>query len=339
MRDFKDRLSVLIAILGLLAALGGCRHVSAGADAPLPAADRGKSAACLIRIVETDQGFAFFEGNQKVLFYQRKPKSRDGKYTRNNYVHPLYGLDGEVLTEDFPSDHLHHRGIFWAWHQIWVGDKKVGDGWSLKDFVLDVCDAKILAEDSQSRALQVQVLWKSPLWVDSEGRQKAFVKETTIIRVHRASGDICKVDFEIRLLALEEGARIGGANNEKAYGGFSTRIRLPEGIRFTGSNGTVEPARTPVEGGPWLDFSGDFGGPGKRSGLAILCHSSLPGYPQKWILRRRGSMQNPVYPGREAILLSRVKPLVLRYRLIVHRGDARHVDLDELQAQYNSEYQ
>jgi len=98
----------------------------------------------------------------------------------------------------------------------------------------------------------------------------------------------------------------------------------------------VEPTNLSVEAGPWLDFSGNLGGNVKTSGLAILCHSSLLGYPQRWILRRKGSAQNPVYPGSEPVPLSRDKPLVLRYRLIIHRGDVNHVDLDKLQAEYNS---
>ena len=75
---------------------------------------------------------------------------------------------------------------------------------------------------------------------------------------------------------------------------------------------------------------------GRTSGLTILCHKSSPGYPQRWILRRKGSAQNPVYPGRHPVPLSREKPLVLRYRLIIHRGDVNDVDLDRLQAEYNS---
>ena len=27
------------------------------------------------------------------------------------YLHPIYGLDGEVLTDDFPKDHVYHRGL------------------------------------------------------------------------------------------------------------------------------------------------------------------------------------------------------------------------------------
>jgi hypothetical protein len=288
-----------------------------------------------IQIVQSDEGFLVTEGEQTVLFYQRRPRSLEGKYTRADYVHPLYGLDGEILTEDFPADHLHHRGIFWAWHQVYVGDRRVGDGWSLRDISWDVYDAKVLAVDSESRALRVQVLWKSPLWTDASGGQKPFIDETTTITVHRAGGDIRKIDFEIRLLALEDDVRIGGAKNERGYGGFSTRIRLPEGIEFTGRAGPVEPQGISVEAGPWLDFSGPFINDERITGLAILCHKSNPGYPLRWILRRRGSMQNPVWPGRDAVTLCREKPVILRYRLIVHRGNVHHVDLNQLQAEYN----
>lgn len=290
-----------------------------------------------VKILETGEGFHFTEAGEKVMFYQRRHKSINGKYLRANYIHPLYGLDGEILTEDFPADHPHHRGIFWAWHQVWLGDKKLGDSWAAQDFFWDIYDAKILDVDSQSRALQVYVNWKSPLWTEANGTKKAFLKETTTIRVHRARNDIRKIDFQIKLLALEDGMRLGGSEDAKGYGGFTTRIPLPDGLLFTGTGGPVEPKNLSVEAGPWLDFSGDFGKDGNINGLTILCHKSSPGYPQRWILRRKGSAQNPVYPGRHPIVLSRDKPLVLRYRLIIHRGKLSRSDLDKLQEEYNSE--
>ncbi|MHC4240835.1 MAG: DUF6807 family protein [Planctomycetota bacterium] len=290
-----------------------------------------------VEIFETSEGFSITEADAKIMSYQRKHKSINGKFLRANYIHPLYGLDGEILTEDFPADHLHHRGIFWAWHQVWLGDKKLGDSWATQDFFWDVYDAKILNVDSQSRALQVYVNWKSPLWTDADGKKKPFLKETTTIRVHRTRNDIRKIDFEIKLLALADGMRLGGSEDVKGYGGFSTRIPLPNGLSFTGTGGPVEPKNLSVEAGPWLDFTGDFGKDGNRSGLTILCHNSSPGYPQRWILRRKGSAQNPVYPGRHPVGLSRDKPLVLRYRLIIHRSKLSREDLDKLQAEYNSE--
>ena len=38
---------------------------------------------------------------------------------RSNYIHPLYGVEGEMLTRDWPDGaHPHHRGIFWAWPEV-----------------------------------------------------------------------------------------------------------------------------------------------------------------------------------------------------------------------------
>jgi len=179
----------MLAASAVLTALAGCS----------PNANQAGTATLNpINISQTSQGFSISEGEEQVMFYQRQHKSMDGKYTRANYIHPLYGLYGEILTEDFPADHLHHRGVFWAWHQVWLGDKKLGDGWATIDFFWDVYDVEILTIDSQSRALRLGVYWKSPLLTDANGKQQAFVKETTTIRVHRAEGDIRKIDLSLR---------------------------------------------------------------------------------------------------------------------------------------------
>jgi len=96
-----------------------------------------------ITVSETDEGILFIEKDQNILFYQRMPKSIEGAYTRNNYIHPLWTLDGERLTEDGPPDHPHQRGIFWTWHQTYVGQTRLGDGWECREFVWDVADAVV----------------------------------------------------------------------------------------------------------------------------------------------------------------------------------------------------
>ena len=260
-------------------------------------------------------GVLVTEGDTKVLFYQRATKSKDGKHARANYVHPLYNLDGNVLTEDFPADHLHHRGIFWAWHQLWVGDKNIGDGWIAKDMVWDVRVLKTSHDKGGSVSIQVAVDWKSPQW---HAGKKALVREATTIRVYPREDNLRKLDFNIRLQAVEPNTRLGGADNVKGYGGFSTRIKLPDGIRFTGEKGEVAPQRTPVVAGPWMNMAAKFDKSG-MSGLTILCHPKSTGYPQPWILRNKSSMQNPVWPGQHAKPLSIDKPVVLRYRLVVHK--------------------
>ena len=67
---------------------------------------------------KSDKGVELLENGYPVFYYQRAPKSLTGEYIYNNYIHPLYSLDGDPLTEEFPVDHPHHRGIFWAWHHF-----------------------------------------------------------------------------------------------------------------------------------------------------------------------------------------------------------------------------
>ena len=77
-----------------------------------------KSASAPFRFKEiTDKSLGLFESDRPVLVYNHGVLSKAGvpaDRNRSTYVHPLYGLDGEVLTDDFPKDHYHHRGLFWA---------------------------------------------------------------------------------------------------------------------------------------------------------------------------------------------------------------------------------
>ena len=103
---------------------------------------------------------------------------------------------------------------------------------------------------------------------------------------------------------------------------------------FTAEKGTVIPCELQIQAGPWMDFSAPFGRHGEVSGLTLLCHPSTPNYPEPWILRQKSSMQNIVFPGEKKVELSLKRPTILRYRLIIHRGNAASVDIPKWQEEY-----
>ena len=72
--------------------------------------------------------------NHGVITDEKVP-ARDSRRSRACYIHPLWGLNGEVLTDDFPKDHYHHHGVFWAWPhvEIGIGGKEKLDLWEYKD--------------------------------------------------------------------------------------------------------------------------------------------------------------------------------------------------------------
>ncbi len=275
-------------------------------------------------VKKSAEGVLILEGKDSVLFYQTKTKSLNGKFPRADYVHPLWGVDGEVLTEDFPKDHLHHRGVFWTWHQIYVHDKEVADAWVCKDFEWNVKRADVVQQGDESLTLQATVLWESPNVTGKKGKKKPFVRETTFIKIYREQKYFRVIDFEIRLAALEKGVAIGGSDNEKGYGGFCIRMPMPDDLRFISSTGEVIPQTLQVKAGPWMEIIGSLGKFGKKAGILIMVHKDNPPPIDRWILRRKGSMQNPVFPGRDLYHLNK-NDLVLRYRLVLHEG-SMHVD-------------
>ncbi len=287
-----------------------------------------------MRVIRNDQGILIMEGEDSVLQYQAKPKSLNGAYTRANYIHPLYSLDGSVLTEDFPPDHPHQRGIFWAWHQLYLSGKRIGDGWETKDINWKVDTLFTFESASQDTPVGIYptVYWQSDLVKNQAGENINLIEEQTQILVYPKQDDYRLIQITIQLLALHDDMMLGGAENEKGYGGFSVRMRLPEGTKFSGSKGTVIPDNLPVHAGNWIDISGQLELENELSGITILQHPDNPGFPGPWILREKKSMQNAVfpYPGKKLIPFPTDSPITLKYRLIIHRGRVSDLDLEAL---------
>ncbi len=85
-----------------------------------------------------DKSLEVCDQGQPVLVYNFGTVTRDwvpakdNRRSRGCYIHPLYGLNGEVLTESAPKDHYHHHGIFWAWPHVSIGGHQY-DLWTYKD--------------------------------------------------------------------------------------------------------------------------------------------------------------------------------------------------------------
>ena len=82
---------------------------------------------------------------QKVFTFVAEPAgvpSSDIKpiFSRGGYIHPVFTPAGQVVTDDYPSDHYHHHGIWFAWTRTEFEGKhpdfwNVGDGTGRVDFV------------------------------------------------------------------------------------------------------------------------------------------------------------------------------------------------------------
>lgn len=258
------------------------------------------------------------EAGKPVFVYNHGMVLADGfpeAMRRSGYLHPVYGPDGTVLTDDFNPDHPHHRGISWMWPEVTVDGKK-GDIWTVKGFRQKFVGWK--AREVQPGRARLAV---ENGWFDGD---RELVKENVEIIAHPAAGGKRVLDFTLSFEAVDRPVQVAGTpDGKKGFGGFCMRFAPRDG----GSEKTV--IRTDkgiakkdavMARHPWAEISGTF--KGKPGGARIDDDPANPGYPKNgWLLRHGFGFLNVSYPGVQPITLSPGKPLVLKYRVTLFAGE------------------
>ncbi|MBM3891306.1 MAG: hypothetical protein FJ388_19510 [Verrucomicrobia bacterium] len=256
------------------------------------------------------------EGEHPVLDYNYAMLLKDGvaeKYRRACYVHPIYDLDGVVLSDDFPKDHYHHRGLCWTWPHVKTPDmEKPLDLWALVGMGQKF--HRFLGQEVGPVCARFGV---SAGWYVAE---RKVVDETAWLTVYRADETGRAMDVELTLEATKEPVTIGG-REKKGYGGFTLRFAPREETVLWTPNGKL-PKDADHDHFPWADLSAKLAGAKAVSGAAIFDHAQNLGFPNTWCLRHYGVI-SPTYPGEGRHEIKLGQPLRLRYRVWIHRGDAQ----------------
>ena len=278
---------------------------------------------------KTDKSLGLFEGEKPVLVYNHgvitgeKVPKKDRRRQRACYVHPLYGLGGEVLTDDFPRDHYHHHGVFWTWpyviidgvrHDLW-GDKKIK-----QKFV------RWLARETGPVAA---VLGVENGWF--VGQRKVMI-ERVWLRVFKATENARAVDIDFTFTPVDRPIKLKGAGG-KSYGGLTVRFAIRDSKKAV----ITVPAGVAKEDLPdtplaWADMTTTFPGAKAPSGAAIFIPPDHPDYPPTWLTRHYGAMCVG-WPGVKGKTFEPGKPFRLSYRIWIHK---KVVGLDELKKTYEA---
>ena len=222
------------------------------------------------------------------------------------YVHPLYSPEGVVVTDDFPKDHYHHRGVFWVWPVVEAGGKRY-DLWLIQGIRkrFQQWTARAAGEDS------ARLAFINGWFTDDEHRE--VVRERVEIVAHPAVSSRRELDFALQFEALDRPVRINGKLDGKGYGGFCARLAPRRDTVIVTDTGK-ESGDSNLVPHAWAREEGAFAS--GRAALRIDIDPANPGFPNGWCLRYYGFL-GVNFPGMDGYTLRPGHPLVLKYKVTV----------------------
>ncbi len=268
-----------------------------------------------------EDGKPVYAFNHGTILCDRVPES-DGRRTRACYLHPIWGMEGEILTDDFPADHYHHHGIFWTWPHVRIGEKEY-DLW--------------VGVNLRQRFVRWLVRETGPVaailafengWFIGE---KQVVTERVWVRSFLSRPESRSLDIAITCIPLEYPITLWGAEG-KSYGGMTMRFAKRKNTVITVPSGKTTEDLMEAKL-PWADFTADFEGASGPSGAAILIPKEHPAYPPTWLTRHYGVLCVG-YPGPEPTTFTKEEPLRLDYRVWIHKGAAPLDRIEEIYEGY-----
>ena len=212
------------------------------------------------------------------------PANRIYAQARSDYIHPLFGLNGETLTQDWSVDHPHHRGIYWAWPEVdWRGQR--GDLHALQHvFARPTGECKVTSGPVFAQ-IEAENVWQ---WESGE----SLVHERAIIRAYHATGDDRLIDLEFQFTALNEPVLLARRGTDK-YGGLNIRLAkvADQEISFHTDATNDQPRMA------WAELSGKFSATAQPSSLVVLQHRANPDYPGDWVKFPESELVSTHVPG------------------------------------------
>ena len=275
----------------------------------------------------SDKSLKLWEGEYPVLIYNHgvmTSQSAPNAKGRSSYFHPVYGLDGDVLTDDFPKDHENHRGLHWAWPHIKIDDQEV-DLWSLRDIRHEFQGWLARETNSKGAVLGVENGW----FVGG----KRVLLERVWARVHPASSQGRFIDLDLTLTPEGRPITLWGAEG-KSYGGLTFRFGPRSKTIITVPSGRSSDDLL-ITRLPWVDLSGDLKGNDALSGAAVFVDPKHPSYPPTWMTRHYGLLAVG-WPGITPHTLPADKAVSLRYRIWIHRGAPETAEIQKVYDAYRN---
>lgn len=279
------------------------------------------------------------------------------------YLHPLWGVSGEILTANAPSDHRHHHGVFWTWPHVIVEQP---DGttaeYNLWAGNTPICQRPLCfgqrSVEGETAVFSIENGW----FLGEENRGtappvgKPILRETVEIKTgpiqERFGKKTRRIDLTLTLTPTDSTITLRGAEG-KSYGGFTVRCATDTPRRETEFSeiGEINDALfcpdaevhsedtdfitlprgvarcdLPMYPLSWADFTTRFGDDRHLAGVTLFVWPDHPDFPPTWMVRYYGAICVG-WPGVEGKSIAPDSTLRLRYTLLIHEGRPTSAEL------------
>lgn len=299
-----------------------------------------------VRTLDDGKSLRLEVGGRPVLLYHgavvESPTNIEPFYRRSGQIHPVWTPSGRAVTDDFPPDHAHQHGVFFAWVNTTFEGRRL-DFWNQKEQTGTVAHAEYLGAVDGPVYGELKVRLRHDD-LSAPGGLKPVLNETWTVRAYNLS-NVFVVDFESRQSCAGESAL---TVNQYHYGGFGLRGNRQWFDPRVKGNGTPDPVRsgrsdfltsegkTRRDGNHtrprWVDLSGEVDG--AVCGIAVLDHPANFRFPQPVRLHPN----KPYFCFAPMVLgafdIAPGKTYVSRYRLIAHDGSPDTSAIDRLWHDY-----
>lgn len=233
------------------------------------------------------------------------------------YFWPVIGpSSGKSITTESSMPYPHHHSLFFGCDRV-----NEGNYWQEENVKGQILSRgpKIETEKGYRVVITDKCDWRKP-------KKRPVIEDTRKIEITAPSKDLRFIDFEITMEAVKK-VTIEKTNHSLFSARVIPKLSCDSNGVLVNAEGKEREKGTFGVASPWCDYSGTW--EKKKEGIAILQNPRNRWYPSKWFTRDYGFFSpTPMYwlEG-DKLELSRGEKFTLRYRVIVHSGDAKDANI------------
>ena len=267
--------------------------------------------------------FVFRAGDREIVRYQAEPAPLPRpdirpEFQRGGYLFPLLTPSGNEVADDYPPNHIHHHGVWWAWTKTSFAGTQP-DFWNMGD-----------------RKGRVEFVSVDPPW-EKDGAAGLTARHRFVSLLSNPPAAVLNETWELTVRASDEGRprhiidltstqNCAGPEPLKLpkyhYGGLGFRgLRTWDGAancQFLTSEGITDRVKGNTSTARWLWV----GGPARDgiAGITVLSHPSNFRSPQPLRLHPTEPFICFAPPQAGDMEIKPGAPYVSRYRLVIADG-------------------